>query len=84
MTRILLVLSLAAGPAAAQTNALVLFVDGGRSASVVDLSGDGDEFTDAFTLGGGVGIQLGPTTAVRGSFRRADSEYRGSTLSLAD
>lgn len=84
MTRILLVLSLAAGPAAAQTNALILFVDGGRSAPLVDLSSSGDDFAGAFTLGGGVGLQLGPTTAVRGSFRRADSEYRGSALSLAD
>lgn len=79
-----LALGLAAAPVSAQTNALVLFVSGSRVASLVDLSTNGDDFSGAFALGGGVGLQVGGATALRASFTRGSTTYRGPTLGAAD
>lgn len=84
MKHVLCALFVFAAPAAAQTNAIVLFLDGGRTAGLLSLSTDGDQIGGGFALGGGAGIQLGPATALRAGIRHVRTDYAGEALALAD
>ncbi|MFQ6046653.1 MAG: hypothetical protein ACE5PT_09925 [Gemmatimonadales bacterium] len=79
-----LVLVAGAPSAHGQTNAIVLFGQGGRTVNLVDLSAGGDDFAPDFTLGGGLALQVGPSTALRASFARITTTYRGTALSFGD
>ncbi|NIM49703.1 MAG: hypothetical protein GTN62_05605 [Gemmatimonadales bacterium] len=70
--------------ARAQSRAVVLFGHGGRHFSVVNLAEGGDQFSSAFSFGGGLALQVGATAALRGSATYLKTNYAGSTLSLAE
>ena len=78
---------LAAGalrPLSAQSKALLLSIHGGRHNGLVKLTDDGDDFSAAFSYGGGIGIQLGARSALRATVTRHRARYRGDTFSIAD
>jgi hypothetical protein len=80
-------LALAAGawhPLPAQSRALVVFGFGGRHAPVVNLTDTGDDYSAAFSYGGGVAVQFGPRIALRASISRHRARYRGETVALSD
>jgi hypothetical protein len=80
----LLLSGAAVATAHAQTKALVLFGHAGRSASLVDLTAGGDDFAPDFSLGGSVALQFGPAVAIRGSYARLTTKYRGGTLGFGN
>lgn len=73
-----------ATPLTAQTHALVVFGQAGRYAGMANLSGSGDDFAPAFSLGGGLALQVGPTAAIRASFTRVATRFRGTATGFAD
>ena len=80
-----LLLGGAAGPAQAQTKAIVPYVQGGRWMPFTDLNSEnGDKFTAEWTWGGGLAWQLGEKFAVRGSFMTVNTQIIGNTLNLQD
>jgi len=70
-------------PVAAQSRALVMFGFGGRMLTFTDLSVDNDNLGAGGTYGGGIGLQLGGSSALRASVTVADGEYDGPTLALS-
>lgn len=80
----LLLLSIASTPLRAQSHALILFAYGGRLVPVTDLSETGDALSSGTSLGGGIGLQLGERSAVRGSFGIVESDYEGLSHNLSD
>lgn len=80
-----LVLALSASsPAFSQTRALLVWGHAGRIFPFTDLSENGDNLSPGKLYGGGVGFQLGPTTAIRVNISVSESTNRGPTLSLDD
>jgi hypothetical protein len=80
-----LVLACAAfAPASAQARALLLFGQGGRMFPLINLSEDGDDMAPGGSYGGGIGLQLGPNSAIRAMVNISNSRYRGQTATLSD
>jgi hypothetical protein len=71
-------------PLPAQSGALVVFGYGGRHTPLVDLSTAGDDFTAAFSYGGGLALQLSQRSAIRASVTRFRTRYRGTAATPAD
>jgi hypothetical protein len=75
----------AAAPAAAQSGALVVFVQGGPHKPLTNLAVDAsDQLASGLSVGGGVSLLLGPGFALRGYAMRVRSEYRGDALQAMD
>lgn len=83
-TTIVVLTTALTGPVAAQEKALILFVQGGRQIPITSLSDLGDELRPGWMGGGGLGLQLNPNVALRGSISLTGSEYRGPTLEPED
>jgi len=78
---------LAAGiprPLSAQSQALLVSIHGGRHTPLVNLNDAGDDFSAAFSYGASIGLQLGPSVALRGMVTRHRARYRGETAQLSD
>lgn len=74
----------ACAPAEAQARALLLFGNVGRMFPMTNLGDSGDDMGPGATFGGGIGMQLGSTSAMRATFNFTNSRYRGQTVSLGD
>lgn len=70
-----------AAPAEAQ-GALVIFGSGGRLTTLANLNQDGDNVGDAWTFGGGLGLQLNRVLALRGVIGFAKSSFVGDLEAL--
>ncbi len=84
--RVLLLFLLALGiPEAvrAQT-ALIVFGHGGYYGPLSDLSDASDDIAPRFGLGGGFGLQLGNSVAIRLSGTFVTTRYRGDALAVSD
>jgi hypothetical protein len=84
-----LILSLAlifisAAPASSQSRALLVYGQAGRMFPIMNLSEAGDDLSPGRAYGGGLGIQLAPTTALRATVNISESKHRGPTLDLSD
>jgi hypothetical protein len=51
---------------------------------LANLSEAGDDLSPGRAYGGGLGIQIGPTTALRATVSISESKHRGPTLELSD
>jgi len=71
-------------PASSQARALVVYGSAGRMFPLLDVSDAGDDLSAGKAYGGGLGLQLGPTTAVRANVVVSHGNQRGPTLSLTD
>lgn len=80
----LLLISMAFAPASSQSRALLIFGHAGRMFPLLNLSDAGDDLSPGRAYGGGVGLQLGPTTALRATVSISESVHRGPTLNLSD
>jgi len=80
---VLLALTLVGAVQVHAQQALVLFGYGVYNAPLKDLSPT-DDIAPRFGYGGGLGVQLSPTVALRGSADIVRTKYRGTSLTLAD
>ena len=80
----LLVFSIPSGHASAQARALLVHGYAGRMFPALNLSDLGDDLSPGRAYGGGLGIQLGPTSALRATVSISKSNHRGPTLDLGD
>ena len=79
-----LLTSIAFAPASSQARALIVYGNAGRMFPLTNLSNAGDDLSPGRTYGGGVGLQLGPTTALRINVNISENNLSGQTLSLSD
>lgn len=75
---------LSAAPASSQSRALLVYGQAGRMFPIMNLSEAGDALSPGRAYGGGLGIQLAPTTALRATVSISESKHRGPTLELSD
>ena len=80
----LLLISIASEPASPQARALLIFGHGGRMFPLTNLSENGDDLSGSGVLGGGIGLQIGRSTALRTSVSISNSNHSGPTISLND
>ena len=52
--------------------------------TLMNLNEAGDDMAPGTAYGGGIGLQLGPTTAIRGSVNISKSRHRGTTIALSN
>ena len=71
-------------PVSSQSHALFVYGHVGRMFPILNLSAAGDDLSPGRAYGGGVGLQLGPTTALRANVSISRSNHRGPTLDLSD
>lgn len=75
---------IAADPISAQARALILYGYGGRMLSLTDLSDAGDNLGPGAVYGGGIGLQLHASSALRASFSSSRADLRGPTINTTD
>jgi hypothetical protein len=51
---------------------------------LLNVSESGHDLSPGSAYGGGIGLQLGPTAALRATVNVSESKYRGPTVDLAD
>jgi hypothetical protein len=51
---------------------------------ILSLSGEGDDMSPGQAYGGGLGLQLGPTTALRATVNISKSNHRSETVNLSN
>jgi hypothetical protein len=80
----ILLVSVASEPSSAQARALLIFGQAGRVYPLVNLDPAGDDVSPSAVYGGGLGLQLSPTTAVRGMVNISKSVLGGPSVALDD
>lgn len=69
-------------PSSGQARALLVFGQGGRMFPLLNLSEAGDDLSSGRAWGGGIGLQLGATTALRASVNISNTRHQGPSLEL--